>query len=398
MTVIKNRRAAFLKSSLVCLFLIFLIGFAWWLGRTEKTVLLSNEGRTFEKAKVVSIVEDNLTSEGTRAGYQTVEVEVLTGEYKGEILEATSSSSWLYGANCTVGLRVIVIISESDDYMSVSVYNYDRGNQLYAILIFFLIVLGLIGRRKGWKSGLGLVFTFACIIFLFIPMVYRGYSPILSAVFLVILVTVVVMLLIDGWTVKSVCAMAGTILGVGIAAVSAEVFGKFAHLSGYNVSDIEDLIYIGEMTDIRIGELMFAGILISALGAVMDVAMSVASTVNEIHEKNPSLGRNELFLSGIHVGRDMMGTMSNTLILAFAGGSINTFVYIYSYNYAYYQVLNMYSVGLEILQGVSATLGVILTVPIVSFFAAGALKGFRADKQEERNRKNGTANDHSEQK
>ena len=76
----------------------------------------------------------------------------------------------------------------------------------------------------------------------------------------------------------------------------------------------------------------------------------------------------------MNVGRDMMGTMSNTLILAFAGGSINTFVYIYSYNYQYYQILNMYSVGIEIIQGISATLGVILTVPLVSFITTYALK------------------------
>lgn len=118
---------------------------------------------------------------------------------------------------------------------------------------------------------------------------------------------------------------------------------------------------------------MFAGILISALGAVMDVAMSVASTINEIHEKNPALGRRELFLSGIHVGRDMMGTMSNTLILAFTGGSLNTLIYIYCYNYNYYQVLNMYDIGIEIIQGIAATLGVILTVPFVAFISAWLL-------------------------
>lgn len=106
----------------------------------------------------------------------------------------------------------------------------------------------------------------------------------------------------------------------------------------------------------------------------MDVAMSVASTINEIHEKNPDLDKKELFCSGIHVGKDMMGTMSNTLILAFAGGSLNTFVYIYSYNYEYYQVLNMYSIGIEIIQGIAATLGVIMTVPLVSLITAYALK------------------------
>src|SRR5699024_11009720 len=128
-------------------------------------------------------------------------------------------------------------------------------------------------------------------------------------------------------------SMAGTILGVGISEFSAWLFGNFSHITGMNVDDVENLIYIGEMTNIRIGELMFAGILISALGAVMDVAMSVASSINEIHDKSPHLSRRELWQSGINVGKDMMGTMSNTLILAFAGGSINTFIYIYSYNY-----------------------------------------------------------------
>lgn len=168
--------------------------------------------------------------------------------------------------------------------------------------------------------------------------------------------------------------MAGTVLGVGIAALLACLFARISHITGYNVDDIENLIYIGQMTGIQVGELMFAGILISALGAVMDVAMSVASTINEIHEKKPELSVNELFQSGINVGRDMMGTMSNTLILAFAGGSLNTLIYIYSYRYNYYQVINMYAIGIEIIQGISATFGVILTVPLVSVIASVGMK------------------------
>lgn len=357
----------------VCLSLVFLgilTAFGIWLNQVERTEILETEGRTFEKARVVSIQKDNLLSNGSRAGSQEIEVEIRTGAHKGEILSATSSSSYLYGADCTVGLKVIVIISECEGNRTVSVYNYDRGTQLYMILAFFLVVLGLIGGKKGWKSAAGLVFTFGCIVYFFLPMVYRGCSPVFAAVFIVIVITIVVMYLIDGLSVKSLCAMAGTISGVGIAAVFACFFGKISHITGYNVDDIESLIYIGQMTGIEVGELMFAGILISALGAVMDVSMSVASTINEIHEKRPELKEKELFLSGIHVGRDMMGTMSNTLILAFAGGSLNTFIYIYSYRYNYYQVLNMYAIGIEIIQGISATLGVILTVPLVSLIAA----------------------------
>ena len=371
----------------ICIAIIsiaLIVAFGISLNNVEKTELQSTDGRDFEKATVTEIVSSDYSdstskaSDGSmgeddnvRAGQQQIKVKIRTGEHKGEILDATSSSSYLYGARCRIGTKVIVIISESDELTTVSVYNYDRGNQLYMIIAFFLIVLVLIGGLKGFKSAVGLVFTFCCILFVFMPLIYRGVSPIFAAAFVVIITTVVVMYLIDGFTAKSICAIVGTIIGVVLAAVFAFVFGKICHISGYNVDDIESLIYIGEMTDIKVGELMFAGILISALGAVMDVAMSVASTIND---KNQRLDTKELFKSGINVGKDMMGTMSNTLILAFAGGSINTFVYIYSYNYQYYQVLDMYSIGIEIIQGISATLGVILTVPIVSAISAVALK------------------------
>ena len=360
-------------------FIVFIVSFAIIIlagvkiNSVEKTELISTDGREFEKAKVVEVVSKSATSDD-RAGMQQVKVKIKTGEHKGEILDATSSLSYLYGADCKVNMNVIVIISESDNYTSVSVYNYDRGNQLYMIIWIFMLTLVIIGGLKGFKSALGLIFTFGCVIFLFLPLIYRGISPIYASIVLVIITTIVVMYLIDGITVKSCCAMAGTILGVTIAAIFAWIFGKMTHISGNNVDDIESLIYISEMTDIKIGELMFAGILISALGAVMDVAMSIASTINEIHDKNSELSAHELFNSGINVGKDMMGTMSNTLILAFAGGSINTFVYIYSYNYRYYQTLNMYSVGIEIIKGISATMGVILTVPLVSVITAYALK------------------------
>ena len=113
-----------------------------------------------------------------------------------------------------------------------------------------------------------------------------------------------------------------------------------------------------------------AGILIASLGAVMDVAMSISSTIEEISYQNPELGIKGLFFSGMRVGKDMMGTMSNTLILAFAGGSINTLVFIYAYNYEYLQMINMFDIGIEIIQGVASSMGVILTVPICSFLSA----------------------------
>ena len=201
-------------------------------------------------------------------------------------------------------------------------------------------------------------------------MIYRGASPFLAAVIVVILTTAVTMYLINGISVKSVSAALGTIIGVVIAGGLAAGFGCISRISGYNVSDIEELVFIGNNTGLKVGGILFAGILIASLGAVMDVSMSVASTINEIHEKNPLLDKKELFKCGINVGRDMMGTMSNTLILAFTGGSINTLILAYSYSMEYNMMINMYSIGIEIMQGISGSIAIILTVPLVSFITS----------------------------
>ena len=143
-----------------------------------------------------------------------------------------------------------------------------------------------------------------------------------------------------------------------------------AGITGYNVSDIEALNYVGQNTKIKIGELLFAGIIISALGAVMDVGMSIASTIQEIYETDKTLSMKRLFVSGINVGRDMMGTMTNTLIFAYVGGAMTTLVINYAYDLSYRQLANSYVIGIEIMQGLSGSLGVVLTVPITALIAS----------------------------
>lgn len=348
------------------LFLLFLLFFQG----TEKTTLLETEGRNFEKAEVTEILQDNVTESGNIVGTQTVMLKLLSGAHKGELVQANSSSGYLFGVHCEVGMKVVAIVSESSDEMAVNVYTYNREPAVWLMVGLFVLVILLIGGKKGIASVASLGFTMVCIFFFFLPMIYRGVSPVLAAVFVVAVTTVVTMFFIDGFSKKSLAAMAGTVSGVVVAGLFAWLFGKVVHISGYNVSDIENLIYVEGMTDIKIGELLFAGILIAALGAVMDVGMSISSTINELKEKKPEMRAKELFISGITVGKDMMGTMSNTLILAFTGGSINTLVFIYAYDYQYRQIINMYSVGIELMQGLSASMGVILTVPLTSLIGA----------------------------
>lgn len=340
---------------------------------TDKEPIVTTLGYSYENARVIEVVEDNLSPDGIRVGYQRLKVQLTSGEYRGEIVDATSAEGNLFGAVCKKGDSVVVHMSVSGSSKNVSVYSKDRIVAVAAFVGIFLLLICIIGGKNGVKSVVGLVFTFVSIFMIYIPLIYRGFSPFWAAVIITIITTIVTMYLISGFTVKTICAIAGTVTGVLLAGLSAWLFGKVADIDGYNVSNIETLSYVGQITNIRIGGLLFSGILIASLGAVMDVAMSVSSAMCEIHDKAPQLGCFELFKSGMNVGRDMMGTMSNTLILAFVGSAVSELVINYAYNLPFRQIINSYNIGIEIMQGVSGSIGVILTVPAVAVVTAWLL-------------------------
>lgn len=343
----------------VCVFAVFVIK----LNQVEKTELVVRTGQTFEKAKVVKILQDNLEENGTRVGEQKVRVRMLTGVRKGEELDITSSSGYLFGAACKPGMKVIVMQSVAGDSTVASVYTQDREGVIYIFALIYLLVLCLIGGKQGIKGCLGLVFTFFCVIFVYLPLVYLKYSPFWTAVFVCFITTLVTMYLIGGPTQKTCAATLGTLVGVILAGVSAWCFSKASGISGYNVSDIETLMTLWNTNRIQVGGLLFSGLLISCLGAVMDVAMSISSAIDEIYRQNLSLSRKELFKAGLRVGRDMMGTDSNTLILAFAGSSVSTLLLDYSYNLPYQQNINSNNIGIAIMQGLAGSFGIVLSVP-----------------------------------
>lgn len=344
---------------LVCVFAVFVIR----LNQVKKTELVVRTGQTFEKAKVVKILQDNLEENGTRVGEQKVRVHMLTGVRKGEELDITSSSGYLFGAACKPGMKVIVMQSVAGDSTVASVYTQDRESVIYIFALIYLLALCMIGGKQGIKGCLGLVFTFFCVIFVYLPLVYLKYSPFWTAVFVCFITTLVTMYLIGGPTRKTCAATLGTLAGVVLAGISAWCFSKASGISGYNVSDIETLMTLWNTNRIQVGGLLFSGLLISCLGAVMDVAMSISSAIDEIYKQNSSLTRTELFKAGLRVGRDMMGTDSNTLILAFAGSSVSTLLLDYAYDLPYQQIINSNNIGIAIMQGLAGSFGIVLSVP-----------------------------------
>ena len=334
------------------------------LQNVQKTELINRTGQTFEKGVVTEVLVDNLQPDGTRVGEQRVAVRMTTGVRKGQVIEMTSSAGYLFGATCTPGLRVIVMQSVAGDTTVSSVYSQDRGGVLLLFAALYLVALVVIGGKQGLKGALGLAFTFLAIIFLYLPLVYLGWPPLWTSVLICAVTTAVTMYFIGGPTRKTVVASAGTVAGVVIAGLVAAIFGVATGISGWNVSDIETLITLWNTNGINVGELLFAGLLISSLGAVMDVAMSVASSMGEVLAQNPAMSRGALFASGMRIGRDMMGTDSNTLILAFAGGSVSMLVLDYAYDLPILQILNSNNIGISVMQGLAGSFGVVLAVPV----------------------------------
>ena len=340
------------------------------LNQVDKVPLVSREGQTFEKGVVTEILQDNLQPNGTRVGEQVVRVRMTSGELEGQEIETTSSAGFLFGAPCTVGMRVVVMQSVAGDTVVSSVYSQDREFQIICFVLLYLLALCLIGGWQGAKGALSLIFTFVCIIWVYLPMVYRGWSPFWSAVLVCAVTAVVSMWLLGGATRKTAVATGGTVAGVVMAGVFASFFSFSTGVTGWNVSDIESLMTLWSTSGIQVGGLLFSGLLISALGAMMDVGMSIASAMAEIQAQTPDITRRELFRAGMRVGRDMMGTDSNTLILAFAGGSVSMLVLDYAYDLPWLQIINSNNIAISIMQGLSGSFGVILSVPATVLLAA----------------------------
>lgn len=331
-------------------------------------------GTSYEVGKVVGILEDHVTvdesTDGLWRGDMKLQVKILTGEYKGEIAEVTNYFSSLYNVRVNQGDKVSIRIDENEKGYQVSVYNYYRVPQIIGAVVIFLLLLIVIGGKKGAKSAIGLIFTMVCIIGILLPLTLKGYSPLLVTIMLILICNLVTFFLIDGVQIKTVVAAVGSMGGVLAGAGFAVLAQHFMSVTTYQMDEAESLLLITSTTDLNMKNLFLCGILIACMGAVMDVSMSIASSIAELHTVNPQLTRWELFRSGMNIGKDAMGTMSNTLILAFAGNSLNMMVMIYSYGIGFQQLMNTDFIAIEIIRSIAGSIGIICTVPFVAMIAS----------------------------
>jgi len=275
-----------------------------------------------------------------------------------------------YAINAEPGRKYLVTIDTDMDQIYIS--DYFREPTVILLTAIFIILIIIFGRSRGLKAILSLFLTGASIVYFLIPGIKDGQDPVLLAILISAFSTATTMLLIAGFTRKSLAATIGTTGGVAAAGLIAITVIKSAPLSG--LASTEAHILLGNMpnTDLDFQGILAAGILISSLGAAMDVAISIASSTQEIFEANHRQGRRELFAHAMNIGRDIMGTMTNTLILAYTGASIPLFLLLY--NESGLRLLNMEIIATELSAAVVGSIGLLLAIPITATAAVLLLK------------------------
>ena len=361
----------------VVIVLAILAGIAMWINRANENETTPDSGRlVYAPAKVTAVLSDNAqedfeNAEGRRVGDQELEIQILSGDHKDEIMTVTNYMSALFNVDVQQGDRIIVrIMTDENGSYYASVFNYDRGIVLGGFLLIFFILLGALGGKKGLGALAGLLLTLGCIWFILIPCLLRGVPAIPVTIAVSAVSAAAGLIFLNGYSKKTFCAVCGCVGGVLVSGIAAAVVGSLSPMNGFNMQEAENLILYGADQGLKVSGLLVCGVLISALGAVMDVALGIASSVWEMKEQNPDASVGSLFRSGMQIGKDAMGTMANTLILAFAGSSLNMLILVQTYNIPFLQLINTYSIALEVVQSVAGYIGILLTVPLVAFISA----------------------------
>ena len=327
-------------------------------------------------AKVLEAGEVKKVTTGTvEDTVQEVKIEILEGEY--EAREFTTNYILSYDIEGKIlayelekGNKVTVELEKTaDGTVIATVQDVQRNVYIYFMFFVFLASIIFVGGKQGIKAVVGLLITILAIYFILIKGIFAGGNPIFFSIATSAVIIILTFLVIGGMSRKIITAALGTLGGVVMAGIMAAIFSNLAKLSGAS----EDAIQLSlNMTTVTFNfrDLIFAGIVVSALGACMDVGMSIASSLDEIKNKTKDISWEELFKSGMSIGRDTIATMTNTLILAYVGGALKLILLFMACNINIVEIINKEAISEEIISAIAGSMGVVYTVPITAFVYA----------------------------
>lgn len=263
----------------------------------------------------------------------------------------------------------ILVIDAGDGGYAIS--DYERLPGVVWIFVLFVFLLMLLGRKTGIRSLLVLGIAIFLIIKVLIPLILQYHHAIIFSTILVSSVIVLItQFMINGFHAKSYGAIIGTIGGILVASFLAMLAIHSIFLTGFE-NEFSTMLKIRYLKDVDFKDILFAGVILGALGAVMDVAISIASAQYEMKQLAPKTNFVELFKSGMNIGKDVMGTMANTLVLAYMGSSLPLILLISSQpELSMANTLNANMIVTEITRSLIGTIGLLVAIPLTAFATA----------------------------
>lgn len=330
---------------------------------------------TKERARVLTADNSQLVQLGLlRTGTQLLTVEVLSGRFAGETFPAANElraqleldKLFKPGDIALVGILHHAVPGET----MINAQDHYRLGWSAVLFGLFCVLLILFGRLTGFKALLSFVFSCMVVWKLLVPLCLKGFPALWLTVGCVTVLTSVIVFLVAGWTRKCLAAFAGSMLGVLSGCFLAALFTELFRINGAGMPYSQALLYSGyeylNLSDIYVG-----GIILASSGAVMDLGMDVAAGIEELSHHNPDLSSRELIASGMRIGRSVVGTMTTTLLLAYAGGYLTLMMTFAAQGTSPMDFINNPYVAGEMVKTLVGSFALVLVAPFTAF--AGGL-------------------------
>jgi uncharacterized membrane protein len=326
------------------------------------------------KAKIINVPLDETKEERVDVPLQSdrrmqhLKIKILNGIHKNEtytvqnLIEMVNPYKLIFENGDEILLRMTE--DNNGDINYLKIYDRVRDKYIYISIIILILLLVLIGGKNGIKSVLSLLFTGLIIMNVLIPMILKGNNPIIVSITIAIITSIVTIFIIVGVNKKGYSALLGTIGGLIISGITVLILGSFANFTGLGSEEAQMLAYVAEYQNLNFQGILYAGIIIGALGAIMDVTVSISSAMWEMKQIHSKLKFKELINSGFNVGKDIMGSMSNTLILAYTGSSMFLILLFKGYNLKFIEIINMDVIASEITRAIAGSIGLVLAIPL----------------------------------
>ena len=304
-----------------------------------------------------------------KKGFQTVELKILDGPFKGESVEGGNQLMGRLDLDklYRVGDIALVVLSlnEKGEIAYVNPQDHYRIGFELTLLGLFALFLILFGGWTGVKALLSFVIAALMIWKLLIPLTLKGADPILLSLGIVTGLTAIVIFLVAGFTRKGLVAFIGAFCGVLISCLLAVYFTKKFHVHGAVMPFAETLLYSG-YGHLDLAKIYVAAVFLAASGAVMDLAMDVSASMHEVVRKKPDITIFEAIGSGFSVGRAVVGTMTTTLLLAYSGGYITLLMAFMAQGVPLVNLFNLIYVGAEVLKTLVGSFGLVTVAPFTA--------------------------------